>query len=101
MGFKLPKDTPPMERELLNLLSDLCVKWGWCLPPDSDEKISKSESYIAKDFAKDVVNAEGLDADYEIKYVRDITNIFIERFGTNFIDSATFVDRVRGKKENW
>ena len=99
--FKLPKDTPPMERELLYFLYDLSVMWGWCIPPDSSDRISKSESYTAKAFAKDVVKAEGLDADYEIKYVRNIANKFIERFGTSFIDSATFVDRVRGEKENW
>lgn len=101
MGFKVNKNTPPMERELTYLLYDLCVNWGWCIPPDSQEKICKSKNYNAKSFAKDVVNAEGLDAEYELKYVRDIANRFIERFGTNQIEAETFIDRQRGNKENW
>ncbi|CAL2101533.1 conserved protein of unknown function [Tenacibaculum sp. 190130A14a] len=99
MGFKVPKDTPPMERELIYLLVDLCVKWGFCIPSDSFEKISKMDYYKDKDFAMDVVEAEGLDG-YS-SWVNKISERFRERFGTNEIDSLTFVDRVRGVKENW
>ena len=99
MGFKVPKDTPAMERELIYLLADLCVKWGFCIPPDSFEQISKTESYNDKDFATDVVEAEGLDG-YS-SWVNRIAERFRERFGTDEIDSTTFVDRVKGNKENW
>lgn len=99
MGFKVPKDTPPMERELIYLLADLCVKWGFCIPPNSIEQISKMECYNDRDFATDVVEAEGLDG-YS-SWVNRIAERFKERFGTNEIDSSTFVDRVRGEKENW
>lgn len=99
MGFKVPKGTPPMERELIYLLTDLCVKWGFCLPPDSAEQISKMDYYNDRDFATDVVEAEGLDG-YS-SWVNRIAERFRERFGTNEIDSSTFVDRVRGEKENW
>ena len=51
MGFKLPKDTPAMERELIYLLADLCVKWGFCIPPDSIERITKTDRYNDIDFA--------------------------------------------------
>ena len=99
MGFKVPKDTPAMERELIYLLADLCVKWGFCIPPDSFERISKTDSYNNNDFAMDVVEAEGLDG-YS-SWVNRIAERFRERFGTDKIDSTTFVDRVRGNKENW
>ena len=99
MGFKVPKDTPPMERELIYLLADLCVKWGFCIPPDSFEKISKMDYYNDKDFAMDVVEAEGLDG-YS-SWVNRIAERFRKRFGTNEIDSSTFADRVRDIKENW
>ena len=88
-----------MERELIYLLADLCVKWGFCIPPDSFEQISKMDYYSDKEFAMDVVEAEGLDG-YS-SWVNKIAERFRERFGTNEIDSSTFVDRVRGIKENW
>ncbi len=99
MGFKVPKDTPSMERELKYLLTDLCVKWGFCIPPDDFEQISKTEYYFADDFAVDVVVAEGLDSDSH--WVKKIADRFKERFGTDEIEASTFTDRVRGVKENW
>ncbi len=30
-----------MERELIGLLTDLCAKWGFCIPPDHFEQITK------------------------------------------------------------
>lgn len=101
MGYKQKKNIPPMEREINYLLTDLCVKWGCCIPPDDWSEISKEEYYNSKSFAKDVVNAEGMDADYEKKWVRKISERFRERFGTDEIEKSTFVDRVRGQKENW
>ena len=99
MGFKVPKDTPSMERELIYLLADLCVKWGFCIPPDSIEGITKTDRYNDIDFATDVVESEGLDCNSS--WVNRIAERFRERFGTNEIDSSTFIDRVRGTKENW
>ena len=101
MGYKQGKDTPPMERELNYLLGDLCVKWGFCIPPDDWDKISKSESYNAKEFAEDVVAAEGMNPEYETKWVKKIAKKFKERFGDDSITTSTFLDRVRGQKEQW
>lgn len=88
-----------MERELIYFLTDLCVKWGFCLTSENTEQISRMDYYTARDFAMDVVRAEGLDT--SSSWVNQITERFIERFGTDQIDSSTFVDRVRGIKENW
>lgn len=99
MGFKVGKNVPPMERELVYLLGDLCVKWGFCIPGDDFEQITKKDYYHADDFAMDVVVAEGMDDDSE--WVNRIAERFRERFGTDEINSSTFVDRVRGIKENW
>jgi hypothetical protein len=99
MGFKVPKNTPPMERELIYLLADLCIKWGFCLPPDDSERISQKDYYHAEEFALDVVTAEGLDG-YS-HWTKKIENRFRERFGTDEIHVETFVDRIRGIKENW
>lgn len=99
MGFKVPRDTPPMERELIYLLVDLCVKWGFCIPPDDFEQISKAEYYHADDFGLDVVRAEGMEG-YS-SWTNKIAQRFRIRFGTDEIDSETFVDRIRGIKEEW
>jgi len=99
MGFKVGKDVPPMERELIYLLADLCVKWGFCIPTDNHDEISKKEHYSAVEFAQDVVKAEGMEG-YS-GWVNRIVERFSERFGTDEIVSENFVDRVRGIKENW
>ncbi|WP_422359712.1 hypothetical protein [Reichenbachiella sp.] len=90
-----------MERELNSFLYDLCVKWGFCIPTEDRNVISKSEYYRAKDFAHDVIEAEGMNAEHEPTWVKKISNKFIERFGSNEIDASSFADRVRSNIENW
>lgn len=88
-----------MERELIYLLYDLCVKWGFCIPSDSYESIIKATTYSATKFAKDVVRAEGLDDSSE--WINRIEKRFCERFGSSEIDTETFTGRILGIKENW
>lgn len=90
-----------MECELGHLLTDLCVKWGFCIPPDSYDQISKTSYYHADDFALDVLDAEGIDTKFGSEWVKKISNRFKIRFGCDEIDASTFVDRVRGEKEHW
>lgn len=99
MGFKVGKNVPPIERELMYLLSDLCVIWGFCIPPADQNVISKKGNYKAIEFARDVVKAEGMDSNSD--WINRIAERFIERFGTDEIDSSTFEERVRNKKEDW
>jgi hypothetical protein len=101
MGFKQKKDMTPMEREISYLLADLCLQWGFCIPINKQIEISKAEYYISKDFANDVIEAEGMNSEYEHKWIKKISAKFKERFGTDQIDKSTFADRVRGQKENW
>ena len=101
MGFKLGPSTPPMEREITFLLYDLCVKWGWCIPPISAEQTSKQTQLNAEDFAASVVAAEGPNPEYERAYVRKIAAKFRKRFGDDEISTSTFVDRTRGHEESW
>ena len=101
MGYKPKRDVPLMERELLYLLYNLCVIWGFCISPEDSERISKQKYYAAKEFAKDVVAAEGMDPIHDITWLHRITNKFVERFGQNEIFEEDFVDRVRGIKESW
>ena len=97
MTLKVPKDTPHMERELKCLLGDLCVNWGFCIPPADFEAISKQQYYHADDFAVDVVESEGLSSDS--KWVNEISRRFTDWFGNEEIDSETFTDPVRGIRD--
>jgi hypothetical protein len=101
MGLKLENDTPPMERELSYLLYDLCVIWGFCIPPVGAEEIRKLSHWSAEEFAISVVEAEGMNPEYEQKWVRKIAEKFRERFGAEEISTTTFVDRIRDHKESW
>lgn len=99
MGYKPNRNTPPMERELLYLLYDLGVKWGFCLPPDDNSWISKKSKWTAIEFAIAVAKAEGFEQDSS--WIYKIQTIFQERFGQNKIDNQSFTDRARGIKESW
>ena len=101
MGFKFDKDTPPMEREVARLLDDLCVRWGFCIPPGSFEEVSKRSILSDLEFASSVLEAEEMNPQYEPEWVRRIAERFRERFGAPEISSSTFVARVRGQEENW
>lgn len=101
MGYKQHKTTPPMERELNYLLQDLCVKWGFCIPPVSADGISKKSRWSSVEFALAVVDAEGMDASVDGMWVRKISERFEDRFGQEQISINTFVDRIRGVPESW
>lgn len=99
MGFKVNKNIPPMERELNYFLHDLCVNWGFCIPSEDWERISKSEFLTANEFAIEILKAEKMEDHSE--WENNIIDRFKERFGSDFIDSKNFADRIRGVKENW
>mgnify|MGYP006999712614 CR=1 FL=1 len=95
MRFKVQEGTHTMERELIGLLTDLCAKWGFCIPPDHFEQITKRDFYHADDFALDVIEAKGMDI--HSQWTNKIAERFKERFGADIIDSLTFTDRIRGQ----
>ena len=90
-----------MERELYYLLYDLCVDWGFCIPPIETEEICKISYWGAEEFAISVIEADGMNPEYEQKWVREIAEKFRERFGAEEISASTFVDRVRNHKVSW
>lgn len=97
MGYKLHKDTPPMEREIRYLLYDVCVNWGFCIPPVEADRISFLKSLTADQFANDIIIAEGMNPEIEDQWVKKFKRIFEERFGSDEIDFNSFTDRIRKK----
>jgi hypothetical protein len=43
------------------LLSNLCIRWGWCIPPDAAQKLVDFPPGTAHEFTDAIVIAEGLD----------------------------------------
>jgi hypothetical protein len=82
LGLSLDKNLPPLERDLTRLLYDLCVDWGFCIPPVDAQRIARSKSVTARDFAHEVLRAEGMNPEYEVEWVRRIAARFVEHFGS-------------------
>jgi hypothetical protein len=57
-----------VEKKLGHLLYEICVEWGFCLPP-------------ADEFATEVPMAEGFDPEYELSWHRRIGQRFRDRYG--------------------
>lgn len=70
-----------MEKELEKFLTDLCTTWGFCLPPEKISELSKSKKMEATEFAKLVLEAEGMNSEIELEWFRKIRNRFNEQFG--------------------
>ena len=62
-------------------MGNLCVDWGFCIPPTEQDRIAQSQVLEAQELACQVIKAEGMVPEYEKKWVRRIKGRFIERFG--------------------
>ena len=79
-----------MKKEIKGLLDWLCVEWGFCIPPKSAKKIIESEALEADKFAHAVLEAEGIDPNCDINWVRKISRKFIDKFGCREISQSDF-----------
>lgn len=68
-------------------MDKLCVELGFCIPQKEQERIASVGRWDATDFAKDVVACDGLNPDYELKWVREIRNRFIDQLGSDHYSS--------------
>ena len=102
MGYKQDSDVPPLERELRYFLYDLCVDWGFCIPPHEQDRIATQHHISALKFAHDVVEAEGLDPVGNRRFVRRIHDWFVNRFEAHEVSAETFEDRsLKKAKIEW
>ncbi len=70
-----------MKKEIEYLIDDLCVEWGFCIPPIEKEKILSLASLEADQFARLILEAEEMNSEYELKWRRKIKARFSEKFG--------------------
>jgi hypothetical protein len=68
-----------MNNKMEQLLYDLCVDWGFCLPPSAQEAIVEKIDWNADEFACKVLEAEGMNPEYEIRWRKLIGQKFKER----------------------
>ena len=70
-----------MQKALDDLLNVLCVEWGFCIDQEFVEEIQNSRHITADDFARSVLEAEGMNPELETVFRRKIRKQFSERFG--------------------
>ena len=70
-----------MSNSTEKLLNFLCVEWGFCIDPETANTLKTTQNIHADEFAYTILEAEGMDADIEIKWRRKIRNKFREYFG--------------------
>ena len=79
-----------LEKALEQLLNDLCVEMGFCLPPEKQRRIASQSQINAVEFASAVLSAEGLVPEYEKQLLRQISERFKDRFGKSAVIAEDF-----------
>ena len=78
---KASSEPASLDKQVRYLLRELCVDWGFCIPPADADRIAGSERLEADEFAAEVLRAEGMVPEYEAKWFRRIKRRFTDRFG--------------------
>jgi hypothetical protein len=81
MGIRPLKEGSSLEARLSHLLYELCVDWGFCIPPADVERIASTKTRTADQFAYAVLTAEGFGAEQETRWFVKIRQRFVDRFG--------------------
>ena len=81
MGFRPLKPGSSLEDQLSHLLYELCVDWGFCIPPADAQRIVSTKPLTADQFAYAVLTAEGFVADCETRWFEQIRQRFVDMFG--------------------
>jgi hypothetical protein len=83
LGFSIDKSPPPLERKIRYFLYDLCVDWGFCIPPEDADRIASMKCIAADKFAIEVMKAEGFTEIEGSEWAKKIAERFIEHFDTD------------------
>lgn len=70
------------------LLADFCMQWGFCNQLRAEHLVQPGKILTAEEFARSVLEAESMNAEYELKWRRRMRDKFVERYGPSVsIDS--------------
>lgn len=75
------KGLTKQQRALYEFLDLLCVEWGFCIPAEAADMISRRTRLTSVEFATAILHAEGMHPEHEVAWLRKIRNRFRERFG--------------------
>jgi hypothetical protein len=81
VGLSRPNHYEPIERTLRYLLRDVCVTWGFCLPPADVDRIAQTPNLTAEQFAEEVLLAEGFEPSQNPELVERFTMLFHAHVG--------------------
>jgi hypothetical protein len=81
MGVRPLKQDSSLEDRLSHLLYELCVDWGFCIPPADRQRIASTKTLTADQFANAVLTTEGRVAEYEMRCFKQISQRFVDKFG--------------------
>jgi hypothetical protein len=70
-----------LSNDLDSLLDDLCREWGFCNRPAALDLVTEGALLSASEFARAVLQAEGMNSEYETGWMRRIQERFIARYG--------------------
>lgn len=80
----LPKQFRPVDvmssQRIQILLDELCIGFGFCLPPEAQARLKKSPPTSVDDFAKAVFQAEGLDIGADVRLWRQVRDVVLKHF---------------------
>ena len=65
-------------RRLRRAFEAACTTYGFCIAEDARESIAAMPQMDAKGFARSVIEAEGLNPEYETRWTRVLADIYSE-----------------------
>ena len=77
------KRKPDLIDDLDLLITDLCVQWGFCNHLRAGDLVQSDAPLTAEAFACAVLDAEGMNAEFEPGWRRRIRKKFTERYGSS------------------
>jgi hypothetical protein len=87
----MPRNTKPkhdLSKDLGFLLGDLCRDWGFCNRLSAADLDTAGGVLTAIDFARAVLQAEGMNPESEANWDREIRERFVERLGPSVSEES-------------
>lgn len=81
-----------LSEDLKGLLYFLCVEWGFCTNLTAADLIQAGTRLEASEFARAVLQAEGMDPVYHPKWQRRISDLFERRYGPSVSHESFLAD---------
>jgi hypothetical protein len=87
------KRKPDLSNDLDSLLDDLCREWGFCNRLTAADLLTDGTPLGAGEFARAVLQAEGMNSEYETSWMRRIRERFIARYG-EFVSPESYAQTI-------